>query len=71
MKVGVVIDSWKLPIFLRHLSGAGLRHEEVGGLPVGTVGLCVFTDDPQAVARILQAAHIEAEDTQKGSPDAN
>lgn len=71
MKVGVVIDPWKLPIFQRHLDAAGLTYEPLAGVPAGTLGLHVITDDPKFVENIVRAANAEAAATKKGSPDAN
>jgi hypothetical protein len=71
MKVGIVFDSWKLPIFKRHLTEAGLAYVPLSGIPAGTLGLHVETDDTQALEKIVRAAQSEATTTMKGSPDAN
>lgn len=70
MKVGIVFDPWKLPIFQRHLDAAGLAYEPLGGVPSGSLGLHVTTDDPKFVENIVRAANAEAA-TKRETPEAN
>ena len=71
MRIAVVFDKWKLPIFQRHLEAAGVTFDSLSGTPVGTLGFCVTSDDSAAVAKIIRAANTEAATTKRGSPDAN
>ena len=71
MKIGIVFDSWKLSIFLRHLEAASLKHEPLGGVPAGTIGLHVITDNLKGLKAIIKAANAEAAATEKKSPDTN
>ena len=71
MNVGIVIDTWKLPIFHQHLTTAGLTYAKATDAPKGTIGLIVTTDTPEAIATIVRAANTEAAKTKKGHPDAN
>lgn len=56
----VVIDDWKLPIFRRHLQGAGYVFKECGALTVGTLVLSVQTTNTLALSEVLKAANAEA-----------
>lgn len=71
MKVGIVMDAWKLPIFQRHLDAAEISYARASDAPPGSIGLVVITDDPQRVAEIVTAANTEAAITKRGAPDAN
>ena len=59
-KAGIAIDRWKLPIFKRHLGGAGYVYEEGKGVTADTLMLYVYTDDLLALGRVVRAANNEA-----------
>ena len=59
MKVGIVIDAWKLSIFRRHLQRDGFEFEKHGaGKTIYT--LSVITSDPEALAETVKRAQAEA-----------
>ena len=61
MKIAIAIDDWKLPIFERHLTGAGYFYTRGNGLTDGTLFLYVVTnDDPQKLEGVVRAANDEA-----------
>lgn len=60
MKAGIVLDAWKLPIFVRHLDQCGYRYGSVSGPTPGTHLLTVFTENVEALTRVVQAANNEA-----------
>lgn len=60
MKAAIAIDTWKLPIFTRHLVGAGYEFKHAGSLVSGTLMLTVTTDDMPALAVVVKAANDEA-----------
>lgn len=60
MRAGIAIDSWKLVIFARHLSGAGLEYEKGAGPTPDTLILYVEAADAQAVEAVARAANAEA-----------
>ena len=57
MNTAVVFDAWKLPIFQRHLEQSGLPHDPLTGIPSGTLGFCVHSDDAKAVEKIVRSAN--------------
>lgn len=59
MKVGIVVDDWKLPIFRRRLAGARYQYTDAGGLTPNTTLLTVETDDLSALSVVVQAAQKE------------
>ena len=71
MKIAVVFDAWKLPIFERHLDQSNLQFSPLFGIPAGTLGFCVVADDQKLVEKIVRSANTEAVTTKQGSPDAN
>lgn len=71
MKIGVVFDTWKLPIFKRHLEQSGFQFTPLNGIPAGSLGFCVVSDDQKLVEKIVRSANTEAATTKQGSPDAN
>jgi hypothetical protein len=71
MRVGVVLDAWKLPIFERRLAAEHVVYEKSPVLSNDTMALFIETSDPQKIQRIARAANDEAAITKKGSPDAN
>jgi hypothetical protein len=66
MKAGIAIDSWKLPIFERHLTQAGYVYINQGALTPGTLLLTVTTQNAAALATVVKAANTEAART--GAP---
>jgi hypothetical protein len=60
VKVAVAIDAWKLPIFVRHLLGAGYAFDEGSGLTADTLHLYIVTDDLARLDGVVRAANNEA-----------
>ena len=56
---GVVIDSWKLPIFRRHLTAAGYTFTEHQGITVDTLTLQVQYLWVAELKPIIEAAQKE------------
>lgn len=52
-KAAVVLDSWKLPIFLKVLDKHNYKYAVVGELVQGIVTLVVITDDLAALKGVL------------------
>jgi hypothetical protein len=59
-KVGIAIDTWKLPIFSRILVEKGYHYTEMPGLSPGTLFLTVLTDNAQALGQTILACNKEA-----------
>lgn len=59
-KAAIVIDTWKLPIFTRHLVKAGYEFKHAGEFTKDTMVLTVATDDFQTLAVVVKAANDEA-----------
>lgn len=57
---GIVVDSYKLPTFRRHLDAAGYGYTQHPGLTPDTATLKVVTDDPAELAAVVKAANDEA-----------
>ncbi len=63
----VVLDSWKLPIFEKHLKAAGYKYTNVGdGLSAGTITLRVEYEWVAELKPIIEAAQKECAET--GAP---
>lgn len=60
LKIGVVIDSWKLPIFKRHFENAKYEFEQFPGVTENTLLLQVHTDNPKFLEVICRSAQKEA-----------
>lgn len=61
MNIGIVIDSWKLPIFERHLKQGGYTYTQGAGITFDTINLYVTTEDVDALATVVRVAQREAE----------
>lgn len=59
-KAGIVIDSWKLSIFDRHLKQSGYKYENKGAFTPDTLILRVDTTNVEALKEVLKAASNEA-----------
>jgi len=63
MKIAIVADDWKEPIFRKHLDRAGYEYEffrsEDGPLK-GTVTFKVVTDDPESLTGVVRTCQAEA-----------
>ena len=59
-KGGIAIDSWKLPIFERHLKQAGYAFTNAGELTKGCLILTVHTTNLEALAEVVKRANTEA-----------
>jgi hypothetical protein len=62
-KAGIVIDSWKEPIFERHLKQGGYVFEKLNGPASNMLSLFVETTNLQALAHVVKAANDEAAQT--------
>ncbi len=60
-KAGIMIDSWKLPIFKKHLDAAGFEYTECNGLTKDTLLLSVMFDDLDKLRPVVEAAHKECD----------
>ena len=60
-KAAIAIDDWKLPIFERHLAGAGYEFEQHPGLTGNTLTLTVTTPCLNALEVVVRAANTEAQ----------
>ncbi len=67
IKVGIVIDAWKLPIFVRYLTNAGIDFKKDEGLSRDTVSLVIDKTDAALVERVARSANREAAATKRGS----
>jgi len=67
MKAGIAIDTWKLPIFERHLTQAGYSFENQGQLMKEVKVLSVTTDNVDALQVVIKAANTEAAQTGNGT----
>ena len=57
---GIVIDSWKLEIFTRHLNQSGFKFVNAGTLAKGaTTVLKVEAKDYEKLSGVVKAAHTE------------
>lgn len=66
MKAGIVIDSWKLDIFKRHLEAAKYKYEQKPGIVAGTLTLMVVADSAAALKPIVEAAQQECASKRHG-----
>lgn len=57
MKIGVAIDSWKLPIFKKYLTK--FTYETLPGVTEDTLSLIVITDDKDGLLKEVTAANRE------------
>jgi hypothetical protein len=60
-KAAIAIDDWKLPIFERHLVGAGYEFEQHPGLTSDTLTLTVVTPSVEELEVVVRAANTEAQ----------
>lgn len=65
LKAAVCIDDWKLPIFRRHLTGAGYSFTEHPGVTEDTLTLTVMTNSVLELKPVVEAANAEAK---RGKP---
>lgn len=67
-KAAVALDSWKLPIFERHLRAAGYTWGSAGALTDNSLVLTIQTTNLQALAQVVLKANQEAARTGKPTP---
>lgn len=62
IRAGIAIDTWKFPIFERHLSDAGFEYEQAPGAADDTLLLTVQIEAQQiaSLAAVVLAANQEA-----------
>jgi len=65
VKIGVAIDTWKLPIFQRHLIKGDYSFAKAGELMSGCTIITVTTEDPEALKVVVIAALEEAAKTRR------
>ncbi len=65
LKAGVVLDSWKLPIFERRLKEAGYSWEQHPGVTDDTTLLQVSTNSITELHAVITAAQLEAAKSKK------
>ena len=56
LRVAIVIDSWKLPIYKRVLKRGGFTYEQSPGLTPDTITLVVETTDIAALTAVVKTA---------------
>lgn len=66
MKAGILIDTWKLPIFEKHLKKENIPYTPVGEFSPGVTSWIVETEEPERLRTVLKAANAEA--ALKGPP---
>lgn len=60
MKItAIVIEDWKLPIFVRHLVAGGFSYSAHPNLPVGSMVLKVRTPTIAILQPVVEAAQLE------------
>lgn len=60
-KAAVLIDSWKLPVFQRHLDAAGYTYREAPGVTDDTITLQVDYEFVANLKPIIEAANRECD----------
>lgn len=60
LKIGIVIDDWKLSIFERLLAQSGYQFRNAGLFTPGTLTLQVVTNNVEALGIVVKAANTEA-----------
>lgn len=58
MKVGIVIDNWKLPVFRKRLTDAGFGYTDAGGLTSNSTVLTVETDNILKLKRVIEDCQL-------------
>lgn len=61
MKAGIVIEPWKLEVFVSRLTNAGYKPSEPVKMVEGTLLLTVEFHDPKHLQRIITKATREAQ----------
>jgi hypothetical protein len=54
MRIGIVIDDWKLGVFREILTDEGYKFEQSDGVTKDTRSLFVETDDPVGLKRVVE-----------------
>lgn len=60
LKAGIVMDTWKLEIFMKHLKAAGFSYERMPDFSPKIAQLRVMTNSYEELAPIVKAANTEA-----------
>lgn len=66
MRAAIVVDDWKLPVFRKALTDAGLVYEDAGEAMPGITALTVVTDDLLGLKTLLEGCQREC--LQQGKP---
>ena len=54
MKVGIMVDDWKLPIFEKRLKEEGIEYENMGSPESGVILLTLEHDDPLSLSPLME-----------------
>ena len=60
LKVGIVVEKWKRPIFKKFLTESGYKYTEHKGITKGSVLWKVITDEPFVLKQVLEQAAAAA-----------
>lgn len=63
VRVGIVLDSWKLSYFTRHLMQADFSFETGAGITDDTTNLYVETEEVARLREVILAANTEAQES--------
>ena len=63
MKAGIAVDDWKLPVFRKRLTEAGLTYEDGGALTSGVTLLTVKTNNILKLKTLLEKCQRECKST--------
>ena len=61
MKIDIVIDAWKAPIFERHLTRSGITYTKAAGITDATVILHIEPVDMRELANVATQAAVECD----------
>ncbi len=59
MKIGIMVDTWKGPIFKAVLEKAGYEFNEFVGPPKGVITLTVETDSVEDLKTVVRSAYTK------------
>lgn len=59
IRAGIMIDSWKLPVFKKRLKKAGYSFEKGDGVVPGTLSLYVETNNTIKLQKVVEEANRE------------
>ena len=65
LKIGIVLDDWKLEIFKEVLSAAGYKYVQVAGVTKNTIGLMIETTNLRKLQNVVRKANNRAAKSKK------